>query len=54
MEPWEFLQEKPLENIITMGYASVFTASVLKASSKLNLKRLGKTQLSILSRETSR
>ena len=39
MEPWDLLQEKPLENNITMGYAPVFTASVFKASSKFEKVR---------------
>ena len=51
MEPWDFLQQKTLKINITMGYTSVFTTSVFKASNKF--ERLGKTHLSILSRETS-
>ena len=39
MGPWDFLQEKPLKNKITVGYTSVFTASVLKASSKFETVR---------------
>ena len=34
MEPWDCLQQKSLKINITMGYSSVFTTSVLKASSK--------------------
>ena len=40
MEPWDFLQQKTMKINITMGYTSVFTTSVLKASSKFKKARV--------------